>query len=179
MSFNKNISQYLINGIQFDDPKLKDALSKIIEGLSDLYEDFLNIDAVLTNSGIGSTSIIPTTLSGNWIPIDASGAALTFTYSLTSRWVKIGSFVSVIADLQYPVTASGANASITGLPFICALVQADFQVGYTDLTASIFGILNISTKNIAFFNVATGGPLTNANLSGKTIRFSSFYYTNE
>ena len=53
---------------------------------------------------------------GTWTPVDVSGASLTLS-NASGFYQKIGNWVHYTARFDYPVTASGATASIGGLPY--------------------------------------------------------------
>jgi hypothetical protein len=52
----------------------------------------------------------------SWTPTDGSGAGLSFA-AVVCRYTMIGDTVTVWLRLNYPATASGAEATINGLPF--------------------------------------------------------------
>lgn len=61
----------------------------------------------------------PSSPSGTWTASDGSGAGLAFT-SVSCGYTRNGNLVTVYGRLTYPVTASGSNATIGGLPFTVA-----------------------------------------------------------
>lgn len=104
---------------------------------------------------------------GSWTPVDASSAALTFTYPVASTYVKIGRLVLVTFAVLYPTTASAIAATIGGLPF-----SSDAQYGgnvfYTTYTATPITPFNASGN---FFNLYSPTlPIANSALSGKHLR---------
>lgn len=116
----------------------------------------------------------PTT---TWTPSDQSGATLAFT-SVSAAYTRIGNMVFVYGRLTFPVTASGAQISIGGLPFTIANVN--YAAG-TGSAAGIGGTLPLSiskTKNtttFTFIRSDTGANLTNANLSTVPVLFDFAY----
>lgn len=113
---------------------------------------------------------------GTWTPTDASGASLTFT-SPTGRYTRVGNVVFLFGFVQYPVTASGANASIGGLPFTVNSNSSALQgaVTYSQVaTVRSIGV-NPSTTNTTVYTFA-GAAVTNATLSGTVLYFNSTYF---
>lgn len=125
----------------------------------------------------------PTTLSwipilqqsGSWVPVDASGAGLTFA-SKAGSYTRIGNMVFAQADVSYPTTANAALNKIGGLPFTCAntgQAQQGFISYSTALTAARLYTGATTTWCSA---VDTGGTsLTNATMSGQRIVFTAAY----
>ena len=116
---------------------------------------------------------------GTWTPTDASGASLSFTVD-KNRYTKIGRFVMAHTRITYPSTSNGSTATVA-LPFtpnsncigsvaggICT--EQDFDTSVA-VTASIDG--TAGTR----FRSNGGGALTNAQLSGKTVRFTVTFIT--
>lgn len=116
----------------------------------------------------------PDLTNQTWVPTDASGAGLVFT-GVTARYSKVG-YKQYIAsvDLTYPVTASGANASIGGLPAAPA-APGSGGVGYSTV-GSYVGWQHNTTAQLALFD-ATGALKTNAQMSGKRIILTIPFFT--
>lgn len=190
---NINSAKYLVQGIQKDQPKIYELLNNLIDAIGTLDSEFDAAtfkNTIQAQDGIAfpnfeTASTNPNVLDdyeeGTWIPLDNSGAGLVFTYSFTSRYVKVGKLVFITGDFTFPVTASGANASMKGLPFTSHLLsQFDFPIGFTTFAGDIFCIIQPSTKTIGtFINVATGVGLTNVALSAKVMRFTACYMANQ
>jgi hypothetical protein len=121
------------------------------------------------------TGILVSGYSQFFTVTDGSGASLTFTQNTTAYWSISDNVVTVVGDITYPATASGANAALT-LP-IAAKVNSSVNgcVGYTNL-GSVFTI-NGGSSAVNFYSV-NGGAYTNANMSGKRIAFSLTYIAN-
>ena len=113
--------------------------------------------------------------TGTWTPADGSGAGLALTIT-TATYAKIGSLVAPQAEIVYPVTADGSNARISGLPF--AAIAANFMLADGGNVGAAFyeTQVNAGASTIDFL---TGGGvrLTNANLSGLTVKFAGVYRT--
>lgn len=102
---------------------------------------------------------------------DSSGAGLSFTVQYAD-YTKIGRMVFVSFRVTYPVTASGASSSISGLPVAAAnnssRVCCGLSLRYTDIGSGVTGVIN--PGGVAFgFSSLSGTALTNAALSGKTV----------
>ena len=112
---------------------------------------------------------------GTWTPIDASGAALTFT-TPSGSYVKVGQQVHAYFDLTYPVTADGSTAIVGGLPFTSAGTASSGSVNFSLLqyATPITGIADASATTFRFFTLAAGA-VTNANLSGTIVRGVAIY----
>ncbi len=114
---------------------------------------------------------------GTWSPADGSGASLSFSFT-HNRYTKVGRLVVACVRLTFPSTSNTSLAQVT-LPFtVDTNANASAAGGVcteqnlnTDLvvTASI----NDTTKVLFRSNGATA--LTNAQLSGKILRFTVTY----
>jgi hypothetical protein len=113
---------------------------------------------------------------GTWTPTDASGAGLTFT-SATGRYTRMGNVVFLFGYVQYPTTASGANASIGGLPFTVNASAAATQGGVTySQVATVRSVGVQSSTTTATVYTLAGGVATNADLSATALYFNSTYF---
>lgn len=118
---------------------------------------------------------------GNWTPVDGSGAGLTFS-AASGRYTKIGRMVFYQAFVQYPVTASGANAEIGGLPYTiggltgAAPGRAGGAVNDSNYGAEVGILQGITSSNeLAIYNPFADTPITNASVSGKYFYISGMY----
>lgn len=107
-----------------------------------------------------------------WTPADGSGAALAFV-GVSANYVRLGNLVFAYFSLTYPATADGSNAVVSGLPI--AVPAPAYATGPAAVSASGGAIAVILSpvaggSTAAFFNHATGAAVTNANLSGLTLR---------
>ena len=140
------------------------------------------LDISATGLGVTGTMLVGglpiTPAEGTWTPIDSSGASLSLTSAL-GKYKKVGSIVWYSFQCAYPATASGANASIGGLPFTSANtgpdnISAAFQTnGSTASSATVNQNSTTLTPQIA----STGVGYTNVQLSSLFIRASGFYFT--
>jgi hypothetical protein len=109
---------------------------------------------------------------GTWTPADASGASLSFT-SVDARYTKVGNLVTVYVVLTYPVTASGSQAKISGLPFtpsvfgLCLLLTPGNSSGPGQAIAIASTTLSLYSQNALV--------KTNVNMSGLTAYISGTY----
>lgn len=112
--------------------------------------------------------------TGQWVPVDNSGAGLTFVVGFAS-WTRVGNILHVFLNCSYPSTANTNNSEIAGLP--------PFFSGIPPLVSGPEDVVNIATAQpttaslttgasgflvIRFRNPAGNTRLTNAALSGLT-----------
>lgn len=126
----------------------------------------------------GAWKTCPTQATGSWTPADNSGAALSFT-GVSASYTKIGNMIFAYAAWTYPVTASGANASISGLPFASANANYAQVPSVVDTSASITGgLVAVPVKNTTTLNFDVGtpfGPATNLQLSTASVAVMLIY----
>jgi hypothetical protein len=122
--------------------------------------------------GTGTSELLNDYEEGDWTPADGSGAGLVFTVNY-AKYTKVGRQVSYVANIAYPVTASGAAAAIQGFPFAAA--NAIFgNVNYTTEPAA--SLLYFSGNTTQLFLLVPGLNTTNAQMSGETLLFSGTYF---
>lgn len=115
---------------------------------------------------------------GTWTPIDASGAGLTLT-TADCIYTKIGRQVICKGSITYPVTASGAGASIGGLPFASGAyggssIQGFFGVRtFTIVSDGLYG--GASSTNFSIDKNHGGAVALNSDLSGSLMYFTVIY----
>lgn len=115
--------------------------------------------------------------SGTWTPTDASGAGLSLTLDQQAVYVQHGDLVTATFAVTYPVTASGANAEIGGLPgTVLPNHNAAFggMIGYTDAGIAMTLAVAETTNTIEPYTVA-GVQVLNSALSGKILRATVVY----
>lgn len=113
----------------------------------------------------------------SWTPIDASGAGLAFT-SVVARYVKIGKFVMVSAQLVYPTTANTNSALIGGLPYTIEASGSNLYgcVPYISTLGTPVTIFpSAGTTTVFLVAPSNGGAYSNANMSTQQIRFTMTY----
>ena len=137
-------------------------------------------DATISNTGAltvtklrGSDVIAP----ASWTPTDGSGAGLTFT-SVSANYTQIGNIVYAYFTLTYPVTVDASAALIAGLPV--AVPNQTYAAGPAVCSVSGGSIAVILSpvpagSTAAFTNHATAAAVTNANLSGLTVKGMLIY----
>ena len=114
---------------------------------------------------------------GTWNPTDGSGAGLTFNI-LAATYTKIGRAVTVIIDMQYPITANGLDTVITNLPFTVLNPASCAMTPMTDAASIQFAFFVGNQNNIRLYT----GPgaflrTTNAGMSNKFVYLMATYVT--
>jgi len=134
-----------------------------------------------TNAANITSGTLPTArfeTIGAWTPADNSGAALVFS-SVSANYTQIGNMIFAYASWSYPVTASGANASISGLPIAAGNANYAQVPSIVDTSASITGglvLVPVKNTTTANFDVGTPfGPATNLQLSAASIAVMLIY----
>lgn len=130
------------------------------------------INATSINFGGSTLSVYAT---GSWTPIDGSGASLTFSTAIGS-YTKIGNVVVASCEVIYPVTVSGANAVVGGLPFTTnsSLANQGGSVQYCTASTVVKISTSASSTVINLYNAAQAAILNSA-LSGGTILMQVIY----
>ena len=107
-----------------------------------------------------------------WTPVDASGGTLTLG-TISAEYAVVGNICLLSARLTYPSTADTHAAAIGGLPYT---LPNEGYANSPDLfyvnggaACSIVAIQNTTSANI--YSITTGGTVTNATLSDKTVTF--------
>lgn len=112
------------------------------------------------------------TAPASWTPSDNSGAALTLV-NISANYTRIANMVFVYFALTYPATADTSPASIAGLPVPVPnqnYAQGPAACFVSGGSIAVILAPTVNTSTAAFFNHATAAAVTNANLSGLTIR---------
>lgn len=113
---------------------------------------------------------------GTWTPTDASGAGLSLTVAGTPWYVKVGQLVTASFQVAFPVTGSGADALIGGLPFTIAnLSNVAGSVGLATVATgmNVLGVVNATSLQLR--NPAGGARYTNAQLSATQLAVTISY----
>ena len=107
---------------------------------------------------------------GTWTPVDASGAALSYT-GAAGTYEKIGRQVCQRCTYTYPATVDGSNNFTGGLPFTTANADEARQ-GFLCFTDEATAFQLVPENNNTIFNIrgAAGAAITNATLSTNTVR---------
>lgn len=108
---------------------------------------------------------------GTWTPADGSGAGLSFTVS-DNKYTRVGRLVHCSALVTFPTTASGLNAQITGLPFVCGNYALGQLVGFFGVSGCVTAAATLSEL---YLRDLTGTSLTNVALSTKIVAISIVY----
>lgn len=125
-------------------------------------------------SGVLSNSLLTAALP--WTPTDSSGAGLSLT-SVEGRYVRIGPIVVAGATLTYPVTADASNSAIGNLPVVAyGNSNSIFGAFVTFTGEATLARMNVVTGDVQILPYTTAGArITNATLSGDTVRFVAVY----
>jgi hypothetical protein len=116
------------------------------------------------------------TASGLWTPVDASGAGLTLSIQ-DAYWYRIGDLIQAFGQFVYPVTADGAGATISGLPFTLPTAGESLRQGnvsYSTAGELIYARPTLNSTAV-IWRKADGTQFTNAELSGIAINFEIRY----
>ncbi len=112
-----------------------------------------------------------------WTPTDNSGASLTFT-GVSVNYTRIGNLVFAYGSFTYPTTASGAGASIAGLPVPVAApayATVPAPVFVSGATSGVLIRATSGTSTALFLSGTTNAVVSNAILSGTSINFILIY----
>ncbi len=113
--------------------------------------------------------------TGPWTPTDVSGAGLALIINNAS-YTKIGGMVLLAGFIQYPITASGANALIGGIPYNGGS-SVGLAAALTGAGITIMGVIYGTDNKITLQNEATGAQITNVQLSNQSLLFTIPYPT--
>lgn len=115
---------------------------------------------------------------GTWIPSDNSGAGLALTLNQPAVYaytlLPTGKQVTASLTVTYPATASGANASLKGLPFACGTTAGGALIAYQNSGVAFTAQVAENSSAIAFYTLA-GVAITNAQLTGKVLELTATY----
>lgn len=129
-----------------------------------------SVTGVLPAANGGLTPVV-----GTWTPTDGSGAGLTLTVD-TAFYVKHDQLVYVQTELVYPVTANGASARITGLPFPSIAAQSVLPCAQPGGPLASQATWVIRASSIVFDPFDMAGPRkTNVQISGQRFLISGIY----
>jgi len=137
----------------------------------------INSNGLTFNGDTAAANALDDYEEGTWTPTDDSGAGLTLTF-YDATYTKIGRLVQIEASIYWPSTADASQISVSGLPFTAA--TGDDNTGGISITSTNSGrndfwlIIRGSSRFVASTNV--DGTVTNANYSGKKIKFFGTYH---
>lgn len=116
---------------------------------------------------------------GTWTPTDGSGAGLTLvnadthTGSPNGGYIKIGQMVYLAYQLQYPTTASAAQAKMDGIPFASENNTPPVYWGQTLVFTNSNGAMTSMNANVTWIGFYTLAPTptaqTNVQMTGKYV----------
>jgi hypothetical protein len=136
-----------------------------------------NAGIVFNKSGALTNSTLNDYEEGTWTPTDGSGAGLTLSVT-SATYIRVGKLVTIQVYLAYPVTSSGATATISGLPYIVGGGNNYyFNVARMQNWSAFGGVqLNSGTNGFYIFSGPTSTN-TNAQVSGAYFLTSVTYIT--
>jgi hypothetical protein len=113
---------------------------------------------------------------GTWTVTDGSGAGLSFTVS-NNKYTKVGRLVVASAQVQWPGTSNAAYAQLN-VPFTSVASASEHGGVVTEQNYDTNNVVTASMNSTTavWFRVNGGTALTNANLSGKKLRFTVIYH---
>ena len=163
------------------------AATGALSGASETLTGLLDISAAgagqvkfpSTQNASANANTLDDYSEGTWTPTDGSGAGLSFSL-VAANYTKIGRSVTVTGTLNYPSTASGLSAAISGLPYASQNVNFCSAAGIVyaaNLTETPVCQIGQNSSKINLLNSLTGAQLTNANLSAQEISFSLTYFS--
>ncbi len=130
-------------------------------------------------AGTGTSELFADYEEGTWTPTDGSGAGLTFAAGTAGIYTKIGRVVYISASVRYPVTASAANAVISGMPFTMAAspdgAQGGMSINYSPAATVLVFKPNNGSTDIIVRGQSGGAQQTNASMSNTRYDFNGFY----
>lgn len=129
--------------------------------MSTIRFDALTVDGLLTVGSLPGAA---------WVPVDNSGAGLAFA-AVSGVYRRIADLIIAQLSITYPVTASGLAASFSGLPVALGAGAAN-QTGilsYSDAPTLKYLLPSAGSAIVALAD-ASGSAITNATMSGKTVK---------
>lgn len=193
---NANEIKYLIQGIQFKEPKLFDALSKVADGLNEINKNTNDLTALLGPFIIPGqvTANLPLYSKGTFTPIiggATSESGQTYSHNI-GNYIRIGDFVFAhfSALLSAKGTITGA-VQVKGLPFKSLKNTNSYSVGHIGYFAnlatnwmSLSGFIGTDTTALNMYGTqaaaATVTALATADIANTTWFIGQcIYQTNE
>ena len=139
----------------------------------------LDSDGLKFNADTAAANALDDYEEGTWTVSDGSGAGLSLTFE-KNRYTKIGRLVMAHTRITYPTTSNSNTATIT-LPFSASTNATGSVTGGIcseqnfDTSVAVVAAVDGTAGNR--FRSNGGGALTNAQLSGKTVRYTVTYIT--
>jgi hypothetical protein len=133
-----------------------------------------------TQSASSNANTLDDYEEGTWTPTDGSGAGLSFSVG-SGIYVKVGRMVYVQAKIVYPSTASGASATIAGLPFtLAATTDGNYPVSAFNSNGNQNAVQTLGLNGDVRANILNyqGVGSTNAQISAANINWNLTYYAN-
>jgi hypothetical protein len=141
---------------------------------STLLNTFPSITGAVSATHTELSYVAAGSTSGTWTPVDGSGAGLTFT-GVSGEWVRHGKIIWISGTVTYPSTASGANASISGLPVTVNSSSNHWPISTGYCTESTLNGL-MAMQSTTYMNLySSSGLITNAVMSSDQLYFAGCY----
>jgi hypothetical protein len=130
--------------------------------------------ATATSINFGQTTL-NNYQEGTWTPVDASGAALTFT-GVNASYTRIGRMVTAMCTFAYPVTVNASAAVVGGLPFTAG--GSGGVAGLVTYTGASTLARCLVTPGGTTFNLynSSGVAILNSAMSNQTSFFMLTYF---
>lgn len=124
------------------------------------------------------TGLIPAAnqrTTGAYTPTDTSGAGLVITQVVPGVFIRFAELVVIYGVIAYPVTASGANTSLGGLPVPVSATPGGAVVWLNTSGIALVMQANNGTSNLLIRNPLTAANITNVQVSGATLGYVGVY----
>jgi hypothetical protein len=154
---------------------LLDDVDTGIAGLTSNGTDLTQLKFAATQSASSNANTLDDYEEGTYTPTDGSGAGLTFA-SAQGNYVKVGQLVAVTVDVTYPTQSNTSQAKIN-LPFTATGTGISLYggaIGFTNYGSGITSGPLAGTDDLHFWTLS-GNNVTNANLSGLTVRVTAVF----
>lgn len=170
-----SITTLFDNNIASDNTLAQLAMVEIEDSVTGLVSGYRSFRDMYLAGNNAASCIRRKDAVGNITPVDASGASLSLTANGVQRYTKDGESITVCINVTYPTTSDMRPAAIGPLPS-SGFSGVNF-CGAAPVLNGPTGSLAVvkSGENFIRINTATGGNVTNADLSGRNIAFTLTY----
>jgi hypothetical protein len=139
----------------------------------------LTVTAPIVGSVTGASGSAPAAaLTGGttpWTPIDSSGAGLSLTVT-SAVYQRVANWILFTCQVGYPVTASGANFTLGGLPVAAAAgVNTGVAVGLSNATVILDYVVLGGTTTISSRAPVSAAVGTNTQHSNAALILTGMY----
>lgn len=170
-----SITTLFDNNVASDNTLAQLAMVEIEDSVTGLISGYRSFRDMYLAGNNAASCIRRKDAVGNISPVDISGASLSLTANGVQRYTKDGESITVCINVTYPVTSDSRPATIGTLPS-SGFSGVNF-CGVAPVLNGPTGSLAVvkSGENFIRINTATGGNVTNADLSGRNIAFTLTY----